>query len=128
MLFDARQIPFLTLSRLSGCFTHESPVTASNKLTCSWQKDFIDGHGYCFIELKPQDRVRTTQTEEAAMKFAPTLFIALMFGAVPAARAASTVAEPATLLLIGPLLAALWMLRRRRLRYGQLDFSQSLRK
>ena len=62
------------------------------------------------------------------MKFAPTLFIALMFGAVSAASAASTVPEPATLLLIGPLLAALWVLRRRRLRYGQLDFSQSLRK
>ena len=57
------------------------------------------------------------------MKFAPTLFIALMFGAVSAASAASTVPEPATLLLIGPLLAALWVLRRRRLRYGQQEDS-----
>ena len=37
--------------------------------------------------------------------------------------AASTVPEPATLLLVGPLLAALWMLRRRRLRYGQQEDS-----
>ena len=57
------------------------------------------------------------------MKFAPTLFIALMFGAVSAASAASTVPEPATLLLVGPLLAVLWMLRRRRLRYGQQEDS-----
>ena len=35
--------------------------------------------------------------------------------------AASTVPEPATLLLVGPLLAALWMLRRRRLRFGQQE-------
>ena len=37
--------------------------------------------------------------------------------------AASTVPEPATLLLVGPLLAALWMLRRRRLRFGQQEDS-----
>ena len=37
--------------------------------------------------------------------------------------AVSTVPEPATLLLVGPLLAALWILRRRRLRYGQQEDS-----
>ena len=57
------------------------------------------------------------------MKSALTLFIALMFGAVSSASAASTVPEPATLLLVAPLLAALWILRRRRLRYGQQEDS-----
>ena len=37
--------------------------------------------------------------------------------------AVSTVPEPATLLLVGPLLAALWIVRRRRLRYGQQEDS-----
>ena len=41
----------------------------------------------------------------------------------------SAVSEPATLLLVGPLLAALWLVRRRRLRYGERDDSlQRLRK
>ena len=58
------------------------------------------------------------------MKSAITLFIALMFGAVSSASAASRVPDPATLLLlVAPLLAALWILRRRRLRYGQRDDS-----
>lgn len=37
--------------------------------------------------------------------------------------AVSAVPEPATLLLVAPLLAALWILRRRRLRYGQQEDS-----
>lgn len=43
--------------------------------------------------------------------------------------AVSAVPEPATLLLVGPLLVALWLVRRRRLRYGERDDSlQRLRK
>ena len=37
--------------------------------------------------------------------------------------AVSTVPEPATLLLVAPVLGALWILRRRRLRYGQQEDS-----
>ena len=39
------------------------------------------------------------------------------------AEPTASVPEPATLLLVGPLLAALWILRRRRLRYGQQEDS-----